>query len=172
MGLKIGEFMLINKKIFFLLFIPKLFCYDSILLDNLKKMQQKIDKQDFQRFLPNSKVARSVIKIYDEIQQPVYKKFFVNTEDKNHDTCVISYSSFNDKYPTLQSAQLDALKKNGYQGHYLIRTGGWPGMECECLKHAVVPYGFKACFFIEAYKLGYKTVIWLDTPVKPLNTSN
>lgn len=42
-------------------------------------------------------------------------------------------------------------------------------MENGCLAHSIVPYGFKACAFLEAYNLGYKTVLWVDSRVKALN---
>lgn len=43
-------------------------------------------------------------------------------------------------------------------------------MEEGCLSHCDVPYAFKVCAFMEAYRLGYRYVLWLDALIEPLRT--
>jgi hypothetical protein len=91
----------------------------------------------------------------------------INTAVEDRDCCIITYASFDPPYPSLLKQLLEKLA-DVFQGHVLYRIGGWPGMESGCLLHCHIPYAFKACAFEEAYRLGYKKVLWLDVRAEPL----
>jgi hypothetical protein len=93
----------------------------------------------------------------------------INTGADDRDCCIITYASLDPPYPSLLQQLLQKLP-DVFQGHVLYRIGGWPGMESGCLLHCHVPYSFKVCAFEEAYRLGYKKVLWLDARAEPLRS--
>lgn len=79
--------------------ISKTFSCRCVSLDDLKKMQDRIDHNGYRR----EKVAKYMkpygsITIYKrEVDCYCPKKILINTNDENHDTYVVSYASFNTK---------------------------------------------------------------------------
>ncbi len=82
--------------------------------------------------------------------------------------CVISYASYNKSYRAGIDHIKSALKKIGFRGHFMYRIGGWPDLEGGSFKLAHIPYAFKPCFLKEAYRLGYRFVLWLDASIRPM----
>lgn len=102
--------------------------------------------------------------------------YFNGDRDKK-DRCVICYagypSSWNGRdYARGVSTMIDALKKTGFDGHFIYYVGGWPSLENDRLRYVDVPFAFKPFLFEEVKNLGYQTVLWLDAcciPVKSLD---
>ncbi len=136
----------------------------------LTRAQKAIDSIEFTRG-----GLRDVIKIYDgkKLDQYCLRKVLINADENDFETCVITYASINKAlgvdYQASNKRQIEALKNNGFKGHYLYRHGGWPNMEKGCLAHSHIPYFFKVCALKEAMDLGYKTIIWLDSWIEPQN---
>lgn len=84
------------------------------------------------------------------------------------ENCVITYASFNLNYPSALRHLIESIKNSGFKGHVLYRIGGWPNAEGGSLVLSHVPYAFKAAFFKEAERKGYKRVLWLDSSLSPL----
>jgi hypothetical protein len=101
-------------------------------------------------------------------EAPQFKIEAIGCSEEERDICVITYASYNKRYP--QAVQLlgQQLKEIGFKGHFLYRIGGWPDLEGGSLKLAHVPYAFKPCLFQEAKRLGYKKVLWLDASIRPI----
>jgi hypothetical protein len=56
-----------------------------------------------------------------------------------------------------------SLEEVGYNGHLLLMNGGFPNPTGKEMKYAGVPYCFKIFLMLEAEKLGFKRVIWIDS---------
>ena len=96
----------------------------------------------------------------------------VNCSSDEKENCVILYSTFNRNYPNALRRLEKTIANSDFRGHVLYRIGGWPNEEGGDLVLCHVPYAFKACFFKEAQRLGYKRVLWLDTSIIPIVSLN
>jgi glycosyltransferase involved in cell wall biosynthesis len=96
----------------------------------------------------------------------------VNTDSEGRENCILLYSTFNRQYPRGLQRLLNLLIQSDFKGHLLYRVGGWPDTEGGSLFLTHVPYAFKAAFFKEAQRLGFKRALWLDTSVVPLVSMN
>jgi glycosyltransferase involved in cell wall biosynthesis len=96
----------------------------------------------------------------------------VNCDASDKENCIVIYATFNRGYPKGLKRLLQHIITSDFKGHVIYRLGGWPDAEGGSLQLAHVPYAFKACFFKEAQRLGYKRVLWLDTSVVPLVSLN
>lgn len=61
-----------------------------------------------------------------------------------------------------------ALESTGFDGYFLLRTGGYPNPTGEEIRFAGVPYAFKIFMMLEAKQLGFDKVIWIDSACTPL----
>jgi hypothetical protein len=100
---------------------------------------------------------------------PVFNKIYYNNDKDKKDLCIISYVSLNNYYINSMLKLEKKLKKVNFNGHFLYRIGGWPDAKRDGLQHISTPYAFKQCMFEEAYQLGYRKIIWLDSICEPLN---
>lgn len=114
------------------------------------------------------KRCRSV-KIVSKRRSPESGLVHVNGGGEN---CVIAYATLNRNYPGGLKRLVDHISQSDFRGDVLFRVGGWPNVEEGDLTLAHVPYAFKACFFREAKRLGYKRVLWLDTSIVPIVSLN
>jgi mannosyltransferase OCH1-like enzyme len=71
------------------------------------------------------------------------------------------YSSSNNMYET--------FKKSGYNGHIYLFQGGFPNPTGKEMKFAGVPYCFKIFMMLEAEKLGFEKIIWIDAACYAVN---
>lgn len=83
------------------------------------------------------------------------------------DNCVVSYASINGEYPGYVRAILPALEKANFNGYLLYYIGGWPNPTGEEILYCGVPYSFKIFAMVEAYYLGFKKVLWIDSALEP-----
>jgi hypothetical protein len=58
---------------------------------------------------------------------------------------------------------LQSLQDVGFDGHLYMFFGGFPNPTGKEMKYAGVPYCFKLFMMLEAKKIGYTKVIWLDS---------
>lgn len=91
----------------------------------------------------------------------------VNCDDTTRENCIILYTSFNFNYPNCLLNLVKIIQDSDFVGHIIYRIGGWPNVEAGDLSLSHLPYAFKLCAFNEAYRLGFKRVLWLDAPMRP-----
>ena len=96
----------------------------------------------------------------------------VNCPADDRENCLLLYSTFNLSYPKGLKRLLKLALESDFRGHVLYRLGGWPDAQGGSLALSHVPYSFKASFFQEAKRLGFKRALWLDTAVVPLVSLN
>ncbi len=91
------------------------------------------------------------------------------------DGCVVCCAPFsivgreNGTRAQLAATIKEALSNTGFNGYFLLRTGGFPNPTGEEIRYAGVPYAFKIFMMVEAYLLGFTNVIWIDSACLPLN---
>lgn len=115
----------------------------------------------------------------DDAPPPIREVVYFNNDPENKNKCVICYASYycpetggDRNYMQGITAIIRALKKHGFDGHFIYYIGGWPNLKKDRLKYADVPYAFKPFFFEEMKELGYENVLWIDActvPVKNLD---
>jgi hypothetical protein len=105
-------------------------------------------------------------------EMPRHGMIAVNCSEESKEHCILVYASFNRHYPKGLERLVNSIKASDFVGHILYRVGGWPDAEGGSLTLAHIPYAFKACFFKEAERLGYKRAFWLDTSLLPLVSLN
>jgi hypothetical protein len=97
-------------------------------------------------------------------QLPLYEKYQFGSSER----CIVLFGSSNGIYPKKARRLLREIENSGYNGHVLLRIGGFPNTESGGLKICHVPYAFKVAFLQEARELGYKKVLWMDLAIHPL----
>ncbi|MCP5509401.1 MAG: hypothetical protein H7A39_03200 [Chlamydiales bacterium] len=128
----------------------------------LKRTQLAINKSRY-------RYPKGQIKIFDASITEVPKLQIIpfNTSIDDKENCIVTFASLNKPYDKLFVMLLKSLKSK-FTGHVLLREGGWPNFHKGCCQHATSAYGFKACAIQEAYDLGYKKVLWIDSTMVAL----
>ena len=96
----------------------------------------------------------------------------------NHKNCIVCCTSFSHEYtdPTKSNSRYNAsqnivksLEEVGFNGHVYIFNGGFPNPTGTEMKYIGVPYCFKIFMMLEAKKIGFKNVIWIDSSCYAVN---
>ena len=85
------------------------------------------------------------------------------------DCCIVSFASYNGTYAEKLETIPKDLEKTGFQGYFLSMTGGFPNPTGKEIQYSGVPYCFKIFALLEAQKLGFDKVLWIDAAIQPLN---
>lgn len=133
----------------------------QVSLEDLRKAQEDIDTFNYQDR------GRCIIFKEGMKNVPYLNILPFNVNEDNRQICIVTYASFN-RYDQFLEDMINSIG-NSFKGHLLYRRGGWPNSEGQCYTHAFSPYGFKVCAIQEAYNLGYKKILWLDSIVEVLN---
>ena len=104
----------------------------------------------------------------DTIQSPTKNLFVIGTGGNKKDCFVCCTPVSNNRYyASLEMKK--SLEEVGYNGHFLLFQGGFPNPTGTEMKYAGVPYSFKIFMMLEAKKLGFEKVIWLDAACYAVN---
>lgn len=91
-----------------------------------------------------------------------------NGGDKNN--CIVCCSTSLSSERTCMTTNIkESLEKVGFNGYFYLFTGGFPNPTNNELKYAGVPYCFKIFMMLEAKKLGFNKVIWIDAACYAVN---
>ena len=85
------------------------------------------------------------------------------------DSCVVSFASYDGTYADQINTITKHLETTGFNGHFLLMTGGFPNPTGKEIQYAGVPYCFKIFALLEAKKLGFQKVLWIDSALQPLH---
>ncbi len=105
-------------------------------------------------------------------QMPTSGLIHSNSTGEEKENCIILYATYNCNYPKGLKRQLSCIANSEFKGDVLYQVGGWPDEEGGSLVLSHVPYAFKACFFRQAQRLGYKRVLWMDASILPIANLN
>ena len=111
---------------------------------------------------------RSLKLIGDNGEMPIFEKYSFNINEESDNRCIVLFGSYNGIYPQKTRNLLAEIGRCGYSGHVLMRIGGFPNLEDAGLKICHVPYAFKIASLLEAQRLGYDEILWLDVAMHPL----
>ena len=98
-------------------------------------------------------------------QAPIKQIIKINEGGSN---CIVCYASFNGKYQELIKNLPKELEKTGFNGHLFYMIGGFPNPTGKEIQYCGVPYCFKIFALLEASKLGFSKVLWVDAAFVPL----
>ena len=94
----------------------------------------------------------------------------------NHTNCIVCCTSFSHEHTDNSSTRYNAsknivksLEEVGFNGHVYIFNGGFPNPTGIEMKYIGVPYCFKIFMMLEAKKIGFKNVIWIDSNCYAIN---
>lgn len=128
------------------------------------KTENLTTKEDFET--RSSKGLKQILIDPDRNLFPVKK---LEKIGNGSDMCIVSFCSYNRDYHSFLKSLPEALQKTGFNGYFLYRMGGYPTPTGKEIQYMGVPYVFKVFMMLEAYKLGFNKVLWIDTAVVPLN---
>jgi hypothetical protein len=70
----------------------------------------------------------------------------------------------------LRASQIQqSLEKVGFNGYFYLFNGGFPTPRGNEMKYVTVPYCFKIFMILEAEKLGFEKIIWIDAGCYAVN---
>ncbi|MBM3198104.1 MAG: hypothetical protein FJZ58_02460 [Chlamydiae bacterium] len=121
------------------------------------------EKSDFQ-----GRAERGIRQVLIESSSGKTPKKELIKINQGSDYCIVSYSSLNGVYPELLQKIPKALEQTGFQGYFLSLLGAFPNPTGKEIRYAGVPYCFKLFAMLEAKKLGFHKVLWIDAALLPL----
>jgi peptidoglycan/xylan/chitin deacetylase (PgdA/CDA1 family) len=68
---------------------------------------------------------------------------------------------FNDRCDKSQNI-IESFEKNNFDGYFILLNGGFPNPTGKEMKYCGIPYSFKIFMMLEAVKLGFEKIIWID----------
>jgi hypothetical protein len=112
--------------------------------------------------------SRGIKQTLIDPQNGKYPTVHLEQIGSKRDTCIVTYGSYDGIYPDLIRRMPDLLRQVGFNGFFLYRIGGFPNPTGKEICFAGVPYCFKIFMMLEAYKLGFNKVLWVDSAAYPL----
>ena len=127
----------------------------------------------------NSRISRGITqKIIDinNTELPIKKIYKIGNGGNNRE-CFVCCTPFThilngseNKSRFIASQQIiKSLEEVGFNGFFYLFNGGFPNPTGAEMKYAGVPYCFKIFMMLEAYKLGFDKVIWIDSGCYAIN---
>lgn len=145
-------------------------------LEDLQKIQNYLlhtERPDLEKFIDKSFIPKTFKFIGSAPEEmPQYYWSAVNCSEEERENCIITYASFNERYPLGAKRLYETILKSNFKGHVHCRIGGWPDIEGGGLVLAHVPFAFKVCFIREMKRKGYKRVFWMDSSLLPFADLN
>lgn len=87
----------------------------------------------------------------------------------NGKNCIVCFTHCsNDRCHTSQNIHV-SLEEVGFNGYFYLMNGGFPNPTGTEMKYAGVPYCFKVFMMLEARKMGFEKVIWIDSACYAVN---
>ncbi len=119
-------------------------------------------KEDFLRRISKA-LSQNLTSV--ERKKPIKELVKIN---QGGDNCIVCYVSLNGKYEILIQNLIKQLEKTGFNGHVFYMIGGFPNPTGKEIQYCGVPYCFKIFTLLEAEKLGFHKVLWVDSAFSPL----
>ena len=140
-------------------------------------IQNKLKEKDIESFLKEL-YSENMSTTFEEMKRRVTKGITLDIIDKSNniilptiqiykignggENCFVCYTSlFNNRFVKSQNI-LESFKKNNFDGYFLLLNGGFPNPSGKEMKYCGVPYSFKIFMMLEAKKLGFEKIIWID----------
>lgn len=128
------------------------------------------DYQNIQRQLEEMKRRTKkgvTLKITDGSDSvPTKQLFSLGNGGKN---CIVCWTCLFSNRCDASQTILQSLEEVGFNGHFLLLNGGFPNPTGTEMKYIGVPYSFKIFMMLEAKKMGFEKVIWIDAACYAIN---
>ena len=126
----------------------------------------KEDLSTFEDFL--QRISRGVNQVLIDPEKGFYPIKQLKKIGEGGPRCIVTCAPYNHVYPHFVRSLEKGLEQQGFNGHLLYYIGGFPNPTGEEIQHIGVPYSFKIFAMLEAEKLGFDNVLWLDSAMLPL----
>jgi hypothetical protein len=91
--------------------------------------------------------------------------------NKGSSCCVVTtVDGSNLRNPELIQQSIKNLEALGFNGYFYYRIGGFPNPTGQEIRYAALPYSFKIFLMLEASKLGFSHVLWVDSRLIPIRS--
>jgi hypothetical protein len=90
------------------------------------------------------------------------KKLFKIGDGGDGKNCFVCCTQLSSDRCDFSKGILESLENVGFNGHFLLLNGGYPNPTGTEMKYVAVPYSFKIFMIMEATKLGFERVVWID----------
>jgi len=150
------------------------------------QIQQKLQEKNLDFFLETLYSKEKMTATFDEMKRrttrgiqakiidisnnilPEKQIFKIGTGGNGQNAFVCCTPLFTDRYDASQT-MIQSLEEVGFNGHFILLNGSFPNPSGTEMKYAGVPYSFKIFMMLEAGKLGFSNVIWLDAACYAVN---
>lgn len=162
--------------------------------EEYQDIQQKLSEKNIDNILNNFYPPIHMHYIYDDFKHrctnglrqtlvtnnlPIKQLYTIGTGGNNIN-CIICCTPFTHEHNEFKNQAKDSrynasleirksLEEVGYNGALYIFNGGFPNPTGTEMKYAGVPYCFKIFMMLEAKKLGFKNIIWIDSSCYAIN---
>ena len=121
------------------------------------------------------RVCRGITQTIIVDEQLPEKTLYKIGDGGNGKNCIVCTTAFSNKING-GNTRLNAskrikksLKEVGFNGYFYLLNGGFPNPTGTEMKYIGVPYCFKIFLMLEAQKLGFERVIWIDSGCYAIN---
>lgn len=114
------------------------------------------------------RISRGINQVMISFQNRLFPETKLEKFGEGGNNCFVCCIPFGYQYTQLLDSMIAALHQTEFNGHFLYRKGGFPNPTGKEIQYAGVPYCFKIFMMLEAYKLGFNNVIWVDAALIPL----
>lgn len=133
---------------------------DPLLLEYYPKSHFGVDFIDIR-----NRCTRGIRQTLIDMENHAYPKSSLHKVGNGGDgmNCIVCCTSLGDSRQPLSSKILTSLKTAGYNGYFYLFSGGFPNPTGVEMQYVAVPYCFKIFMMLEAEKMGFSKVIWIDS---------
>lgn len=154
--------------------------------DEYIKIQEKLQEKNLDVFLeylyPKENMSTTLEEIKRRTTRGLYQKiidvsnnilftkqvFKLGTGGDGKNCFVCCTPLFTDRHKASLSMR-QSLEDVGFNGYFILLNGGFPNPTGTEMKYVGVPYSFKIFMMLEAKKMGFERVIWLDAACYAVN---
>jgi len=154
--------------------------------NELQIIQQQLEEKNIDNFLQSIYPSNNFSTSFDEIKRRVTRGLYQKLIDVKNNTlpvkqlfkigdggngknCFVCCTQLCSDRTDMSTTILHSLEEVGFKGHFLLLNGGFPNPTGREMKYVGVPYCFKIFMILEAKKLGFEKVIWIDAACYAVN---
>ena len=115
--------------------------------------------------------SKSVRQKLIDVENNIYpsKTLYKIGNGGDHNCCFVCSTPLSNNREEKSKTIRESLENVGFNGHFYLFNGDFPTPRGGEMKYAAVPYCFKIFMMLEAKKLGFNKVIWLDSACYAVN---
>jgi hypothetical protein len=106
-----------------------------------------------------------------DIENNIYprKTLYKIGDGGDHKNCIVCCTNLSSDREKYSNDICDSLKNTGFNGHFYLFNGTFPNPTGTEMKYVGVPYCFKIFMMLEAKKLGFEKIVWIDAACYAVN---